>query len=117
MSLIGASPSRPGRGPRILSPSRRWSCSGSAWGLLPALPDAAGRRRRDPADAASISALMLLVGYLLAAAAPVVLGLVRDATGNFDDVVWILVAIAGALLLVSLSLTERRLRATGALPA
>ena len=39
---------------------------------------------RDPADAASISALMLLVGYLLAATAPVVLGLVRDATGDFE---------------------------------
>ena len=38
----------------------------------------------DAADAASISALMLLIGYLLAAIAPVVLGLVRDATGDFE---------------------------------
>ena len=38
---------------------------------------------RDSADAASISAFMLLIGYALAALSPVVLGMVRDATGNF----------------------------------
>ncbi len=41
----------------------------------------------DAADAASISAFMLLVGYALAATAPVVLGLVRDAAGDFEAVV------------------------------
>src|SRR5262245_54930989 len=37
----------------------------------------------DPQDAASISALMLLIGYAIAAVAPVALGVVRDATGGF----------------------------------
>ena len=67
----------------------------------------------DARDAASISALMLLVGYLLAATAPVVLGLVRDATGGFDAVVWILVAIAVAMLPLALALDPARLRRAG----
>src|SRR5262245_52138129 len=67
----------------------------------------------DPADAASISALMLLVGYLLAALAPVVLGFVRDGTGTFAPVTWILVAVAVAQLPLALSLNPRRLQAAG----
>jgi CP family cyanate transporter-like MFS transporter len=67
----------------------------------------------DSADAASISALMLLVGYLLAATSPVILGLVRDATGNFDAVVWILVAIAAAMIPLALTLNPARLRSAG----
>lgn len=67
----------------------------------------------DGADAASISAFMLLVGYLLASIAPVVLGVVRDATGSFDAIVWILVAISIAMLPLALSLSPRRLDAAG----
>ena len=47
---------------------------------------------------------MLLFGYLLAATAPVVLGLVRDATGNFESVVWILVGIAALMIPLALAL-------------
>ncbi len=67
----------------------------------------------DAADAASISAFMLLVGYALAATSPVVLGLVRDAAGNFESVVWILVAISAAMLPLALSLNPARLRGAG----
>ena len=67
----------------------------------------------DAADAASISALMLLIGYLLAAMAPVVLGFVRDALGDFSAVTWILVAVALAQLPLALSLHPKRLRAAG----
>jgi MFS transporter, CP family, cyanate transporter len=67
----------------------------------------------DAGDAASISALMLLIGYLLAATAPVVLGVVRDATGNFDAVVWILVAIAASMIPLALALSPGRLRRAG----
>jgi CP family cyanate transporter-like MFS transporter len=67
----------------------------------------------DPADAASISALMLLVGYLLAAAAPVFLGVVRDATGSFDEVTWILVGVAAMMIPLSLALNPGRLRRAG----
>jgi CP family cyanate transporter-like MFS transporter len=68
----------------------------------------------DAGDAASISALMLLVGYVLAATAPVVLGVVRDATGTFDAVIWILVALAAAMVPLALALNPARLRGAGA---
>ena len=68
---------------------------------------------RDAADAASITALMLLVGYALAATSPVVLGVVRDAAGNFESVVWILVAISAAMIPLALSLNPTRLRGAG----
>jgi CP family cyanate transporter-like MFS transporter len=68
----------------------------------------------DSADAASISALMLLIGYLLAAIAPVALGLLRDATGNFGAVMWSLVVIAFAMLPLALALSPGRLRRAGA---
>jgi len=67
----------------------------------------------DAQDAASISALMLLVGYLLAASAPVLLGVVRDATGSFDAVVWILVGVAVAMLPLALALSPSRLARAG----
>jgi MFS transporter, CP family, cyanate transporter len=67
----------------------------------------------DPADAASISALMLLVGYLAAAAAPVALGFVRDTVGDFGAVTWILVGVALAQLPLALSLNPARLRRAG----
>jgi CP family cyanate transporter-like MFS transporter len=67
----------------------------------------------DASDAASIAALMLLIGYLLAATAPVVLGVVRDATGNFDAVVWILVAIAASMTPLALALSPSRLHRAG----
>ena len=68
----------------------------------------------DAADAASISAFMLLIGYVLAATSPVVLGLVRDATGNFGSVVWILVGVAVAMVPLAAVLTPSRLQLAGA---
>lgn len=65
---------------------------------------------RSPSEAASISALMLLVGYLLSSIAPVFLGLVRDATGNFDLVLWLLVGLAVAMLPLALAMSPARLR-------
>lgn len=67
----------------------------------------------DPADAASISALMLLVGYSLAATGPVVLGVVRDVTGDFEVVGWILVGVAVLMVPLSLVLNPARLRRAG----
>ena len=70
----------------------------------------------DGADAASITALMLLIGYLLAAIAPVALGLLRDATGSFDVVMASLVAIAVVMLPLALALNPGRLRRAGTQP-
>lgn len=67
----------------------------------------------DPGEAASISALMLLVGYLLAAIAPVVLGIVRDVTGDFDAVTWILVGVALSMIPLALVLSPSRLARAG----
>ena len=62
-----------------------------------------------PKDVAALSALVLLVGYALSSISPVLLGVVRDATGNFSASLWLLVAIAGAMVPLSLSLSEHRL--------
>lgn len=67
----------------------------------------------DSADAASISAFMLLIGYALAATSPVILGIVRDATGSFDAVVWILVAVSVTMIPLALALNPARLRSAG----
>lgn len=67
----------------------------------------------DAEDAASISALMLLIGYALAATSPVVLGIVRDATGGFDTVVWLLVGFAVLMLPLALALNPARLERAG----
>ena len=67
----------------------------------------------EPAEAASISAMMLLIGYLMAATAPVLLGVVRDSTGNFESVTWILVAIAAAMLPLAFALNTKRLASAG----
>ena len=80
----------------------------AVFALVMTLPlDAAAR----PGEAGGYSALMLGAGYLIAAIAPSALGAVRDATGNFTATMWILVATALALIIVSLLLTPARLRA------
>ena len=56
---------------------------------------------------------MLLIGYALAATSPVVLGIVRDATGSFDAVVWILVAVSLTMIPLALALNPARLRSAG----
>ena len=64
----------------------------------------------DARGAGGASAMMLMVGYLMAAAAPFVLGAVRDATGSFSDGMWLLVVIAFAMVPLAWSLTPHRLR-------
>ena len=64
----------------------------------------------DARDAGGVSAMMLMVGYLMASVAPFVLGAVRDETGSFTDGMWMLVAIGVVMVPLSWSLTPRRLR-------
>ena len=64
----------------------------------------------DPREAGGAAALMLVMGYLIASAAPFVLGAVRDATGNFEVSLLLLVAIALVMIPFGWSLTPRRLR-------
>jgi CP family cyanate transporter-like MFS transporter len=61
-------------------------------------------------DAGAAAALMLLVGYLLTSAAPVVLGFARDASGDFAASVWVLVVAAAILIPASWTLSPARVR-------
>ncbi len=64
----------------------------------------------EPGQVGSIAALMLLGGYSVSAIGPFALGAARDLTGSFQASLWILVAVAVALVACSLSLSPARLR-------
>ena len=63
-----------------------------------------------PAEAGAAAALVLLVGYLIAALAPFGLGAVRDATGSFSASLWVLFGTALLLVCACLPLSATRLR-------
>jgi CP family cyanate transporter-like MFS transporter len=62
-----------------------------------------------PAAVGSTAAFMLLGGYVLSSFGPVVLGILRDATGSYQLDLWLLVILSVALLVASLALTPARL--------
>jgi CP family cyanate transporter-like MFS transporter len=64
-----------------------------------------------PAEVAALAGMMLGLGYVLSSAGPLLLGAVRDLTGGFDAVLWLLVAASALLLLVDSSLSPARLAA------
>jgi cyanate permease len=64
----------------------------------------------NPVETGGAAALMLLVGYLIASAAPFVLGAVRDATGDFEASLWLLVGIAAVMVPFAWGLSPERLR-------
>jgi CP family cyanate transporter-like MFS transporter len=72
-----------------------------------------------PAHVGAVAAMMLGAGYTIAAVSPFVLGGVRDLTGSFTAVLWILVGTSAALLALCSALSRERLRAgrIGELPA
>lgn len=51
-----------------------------------------------PERVGALTGMMLGVGYSLSAVAPLVLGAVRDATGSFDAVLWLIVAFAAVFV-------------------
>jgi CP family cyanate transporter-like MFS transporter len=63
-----------------------------------------GQRR---SEVAGFAGMMLGLGYVISAAAPIALGAARDAAGSFSTALWLVVAIAGVLLVFIAS--ERRL--------
>ncbi len=65
---------------------------------------------RSPSLVGALAAFMLLGGYLISGTGPVLLGSVRDATGNFGASLWLLVGLAGSLVAICLALTPDRLR-------
>jgi CP family cyanate transporter-like MFS transporter len=64
----------------------------------------------DHAAVGAASAMMLAVGYLFSASAPLALGAARDATGSFDASLWVLVVFAGGTLASTVPLSRARLR-------
>jgi CP family cyanate transporter-like MFS transporter len=63
-----------------------------------------------PAQVGAIAALMLLGGYLISGVGPFLLGLVRDATGDFSASIWLLVGLGIVLVSACLTLDPGRLR-------
>ena len=66
----------------------------------------------DPRAVGAIASLMFLIGYPMASAGPFVLGAARDLTGSFSVSLWVLVAVAAAMLPLIATLTPHRLRLT-----
>jgi MFS transporter, CP family, cyanate transporter len=62
-----------------------------------------------PAEVASLAGMMLGVGYTLSAASPLLLGVIRDATGSFSAVLWTLVVAGAALVVVDATFSPERL--------
>ena len=82
--------------------------SGPLFPLTMTLPlDASDR----PAEVAALAGMMLGVGYTLSALAPLLLGVLRDATGGFDAVLAALVVAAAILVVVDASFSPARLAA------
>jgi CP family cyanate transporter-like MFS transporter len=63
-----------------------------------------------PGEIGAAAALMLLGGYCVAAVGPVLLGMARDATGDFAASMWLLVALAVAQVGSAWVLSPDRLR-------
>ena len=63
-----------------------------------------------PAGVGAVAGLMLGAGYCLAALAPLVLGVARDATGSFTTALWIIAGTAALLLALCTTLSRERLR-------
>ena len=64
-----------------------------------------------PAEVAALAGMMLGIGYTLSATSPLLLGVLRDATGGFTAVLWALVGVAALLVLVDASFSPARLAA------
>jgi MFS transporter, CP family, cyanate transporter len=80
---------------------------GAVFPLVLTLPvDVADR----PADVGAVAALMLLGGYVISSTAPVLLGAIRDVSGSFDAIFWVLLGLAIALVGVCSTMSPARLR-------
>ena len=69
---------------------------------------------RTPAKVGALVAMMLGLGYTIAATSPFLLGAIRDATGSFDAVLWVAAAFLMAQFFALLALTRRHPSATPA---
>lgn len=79
---------------------------GTIFPIVLTLPVDVGGR---PAHVAATAAMMLLVGYILSAVAPLAFGIARDVTGGFGLGLWLLVALGVVLVALCSVLTPARL--------
>ncbi|HEX2505445.1 MAG TPA: MFS transporter [Gaiellaceae bacterium] len=80
---------------------------GSMFPLVMTLPLDAEER---PERVGALVGMMLGFGYVLSAVAPLLLGAVRDATGSFDAVLWLIVFSGAVFLVATAPLSSARLR-------
>ena len=100
----------------VLLPGGGWAWAvllglsiGPLFPLTMTLPlDAAER----PAEVAALAGMMLGLGYTLSSSGPLILGAVRDLSGNFNAVLWVLVAASALQFLVDASFSPARLAAS-----
>lgn len=64
-----------------------------------------------PEEASAWNAFVMLVSYLVGAAGPLVMGYLRDCTGNFQSALWLLVGVGAVMLLVTPFLQPHHQRA------
>lgn len=95
-----------GWGPSLFWVSLAGTSFGGIFPIVLTLPVDAGRTA---ARVATIAGTVFGVGYLVAAASPVTLGVIRDATGSFQHAFLILIVVELLLLLVSSLITPTRL--------
>ena len=70
--------------------------------VLPLMVSLGLARSADPATASSLIALIFLVGFVLAGLAPLLIGILRDATGGFASSLWLLALDALLLVVVAI---------------
>lgn len=80
--------------------------TGTMFPLVMTLPVDVGRR---PADVGAVTGLMLGVGYVIGAIAPLALGAARDLTGSYTTTLWLIVGAAAILLSLCLAMTRERI--------
>jgi CP family cyanate transporter-like MFS transporter len=86
--------------------------SGSMFALVLTLPL---DMEHDPGRVGALVGMMLGLGYTIGALSPVLLGAVRDATGDFTASLWLVAGFAGVLL-VSVAALPTRSPSTGVTP-
>ncbi len=98
----------------ILLPAGGWAWAamiGAAIGLLfPSVMTLPLDVADHPSDVGSMTAMMLGAGYLISAAGPFLLGLLRDVAGSFTLSMWLMAATSAGLLLIALLNSHDRLR-------
>jgi MFS transporter, CP family, cyanate transporter len=97
----------------VLFPGGAWAwasvaglCTGAMFPLVMTLPVDIGKRTT---DVASITGLMLGVGYMIGAVAPLLLGAARDLTGTYTTTLWLIVGASATLFSLCASMTPERI--------